>query len=279
MPDASTGRFSVRVESKTQYDNGLFIFDVKHTPYGCGTWPALWLVDSNNWPTNGEIDVMEAVNQASDGNQMTLHTTDNCQMNVKRIMSGTNLNTNCYNVTNDNAGCGVKTAADTYGTAYNDAQGGVMALEWRDEGIRVWQFGRSSIPSDISARSPDPSTWGTASADFPNTNCDISSHFRNQSIIVNIDLCGQYAGGVYADSGCEYSPVLRLHSFLSAQNRKCIRLLPFPPFPPLSKYACIGSLTCIFTGPSNCTDYVANNPDAFTNAFWEFGAFEVYKAS
>jgi len=42
-PDASTGRFSVRLESKKQYGPGLFLFDVKHTPYGCGTWPALWL--------------------------------------------------------------------------------------------------------------------------------------------------------------------------------------------------------------------------------------------
>lgn len=44
-PDASTGRFSVRLESKVQYNNGLFLFDIKHTPYGCGTWPALWLVE------------------------------------------------------------------------------------------------------------------------------------------------------------------------------------------------------------------------------------------
>ena len=45
VPDASTGRFSVRVYSKTQYTQGLFIFDVVHTPYGCGTWPALWLAE------------------------------------------------------------------------------------------------------------------------------------------------------------------------------------------------------------------------------------------
>jgi len=43
--DASTGRLSVRISSKTTYNKGLFIFDVKHSPYGCGTWPALWLVE------------------------------------------------------------------------------------------------------------------------------------------------------------------------------------------------------------------------------------------
>ena len=30
-------------------------------------------------------------------------------------------------------------------------------------------------------------------ADFPSTECDILSHFSNQSIIANIDFCGQLA--------------------------------------------------------------------------------------
>ena len=51
--DASTGRYSVRITSKKQYDSGLFIFDVLNSPYGCSTWPALWLSDPNNWPANG----------------------------------------------------------------------------------------------------------------------------------------------------------------------------------------------------------------------------------
>ena len=53
--DATTGRKSVRIESKNQYDSGLFIFDILHIPYGCDTWPSVWLTDPSNWPTNGEI--------------------------------------------------------------------------------------------------------------------------------------------------------------------------------------------------------------------------------
>ena len=72
----------------------------------------------------------------------------------------------------------------------------VYALELRDAGIRTWFFSRFSIPADISnsTGSPDPSSWGTALADFPSTDCDIGSHFKNQSIIANIDICGSWAG-------------------------------------------------------------------------------------
>ncbi|RSL89206.1 hypothetical protein CEP51_001331 [Fusarium floridanum] len=232
-PNASTGRFSVRIESKNTYDDGLFIFDVKHTPYGCGTWPALWLTDRSNWPDNGGIDVMEATNQATDGNQMTLHTTSGCSMDVRRKATGKALKKNCDHSKNDNAGCGVQSDSDGYGTSFNDNGGGIMAMEWRDAGIRMWQFARDSIPSDITNKKPDPSTWGTALADFPNTDCNIGSHFKNNSIVANIDLCGELVYAVWDESGCS----------------------------------------------SNCTDLVANNPEAFTNAYWEFGSFEIYQTS
>ncbi|KAI9834550.1 MAG: hypothetical protein M1819_002926 [Sarea resinae] len=239
--DSSTGRRSVRVESKNQYNSGLFVFDILHTPYGCGTWPALWLADPANWPTNGEIDVVEAVNTATTGNQMTLHTTKGCTMNAKRKETGTVHTKNCWNGTDDNTGCAVLSPEDTYGEALNQNGGGVYAMEWRTAGIRVWFFPRASIPSDISTDStnttaPDPSTWGEALADFPSTDCDISTHFRNQSIIANIDLCGSWAS-----STAYYT----------------------------TKSHC----------PGNCTQYVTDNPSAFTNAYWEFASFKIYQAS
>ncbi|UZP42118.1 hypothetical protein NXS19_009934 [Fusarium pseudograminearum] len=130
-PNASTGRFSVRVVSKKTYDSGLFIFDIKHTPYGCGTWPALWLTDPSNWPENGEIDIMEATNKADTGNQMTLHTTKGCSMDVRRKSTGEILQKNCNHELNDNDGCGVRSNADGYGTGFN--KNGEVSWLWNGE--------------------------------------------------------------------------------------------------------------------------------------------------
>lgn len=39
---SSSGRASVRLESRNRYTRGLFVADIAHMPGGiCGTWPAL----------------------------------------------------------------------------------------------------------------------------------------------------------------------------------------------------------------------------------------------
>ena len=209
VPNAETGRFSVRLTSKKQFDTGLFVFDVIHSPVGCATWPALWTADPANWPSNGEIDIMEAVNVVDDvGNHMALHTSEGCSMkSVKRKQSGDTVGTTC--VSSDatgNDGCAVTDDVFTFGPSFNAKRGGVIAMELRSEGIRIWDWWRGAVPADITAGTPDPSTWKEASSDFPNTECNIGTHFRNQSIIVNIDLCGDWAGqaSIYADT-CKFS--------------------------------------------------------------------------
>lgn len=89
---AGASRDSVRLMSTDTYDAGnLIIIDLKHVPYGCGVWPAFWtfkyvrtvvvrtrclgadsqLSRSWPWPSYGEIDVYEGINDRS-FNQMTL---------------------------------------------------------------------------------------------------------------------------------------------------------------------------------------------------------------
>lgn len=205
VPNAETGRFSVRITSKKQYNTGLFIFDVIHSPLGCATWPALWTADPANWPANGEVDIMEAVNVVTEiPNQITLHSSEGCSMkSVKRKQSGDTIGTTCVSSSSENGndGCGVKDDGFTFGPSFNAKRGGVIAMEWRNEGIRMWDWWRGSVPADITAGTPDPSTWKEASSDFPNTNCNIGTHFKNQSIIANIDLCGDWAGkeNIYSD--------------------------------------------------------------------------------
>jgi hypothetical protein len=156
---------------------------------------------------------MEAVNQATSGNMMALHTTSDCTMaDVRREMSGVAGQGDCHNATNFNTGCNVSGAPATYGPEFNAAGGGIVAMEWRNEGIRVWVFSRGGGDkggNPFPAQGvPDPSTWGLPLADFPATSCDMGSHFRNQSIIVNIDLCGYLTNAVWESSGCEFTPIL-----------------------------------------------------------------------
>lgn len=201
--NATSGRNSVRLVSKNGYTGGLFLFDVAHVPYGCGTWPAIWMTSIENWPNQGEIDVMETVNQGP-WNQFTLHTSQGCSMQGQRNQTGNTLTSDCWVGNSYGDSCAVQGSRNSSGQAFNAIGGGVYALEWRSEGIRMWFFERGNIPSNIN--SPDPSVWPTPAADFPNTNCDIDAHFKDLHIITNIALCGVWAGAESVYSEQDYCP-------------------------------------------------------------------------
>jgi hypothetical protein len=138
----------------------------------------------DNWPSNGEIDIIEGVNQQST-NQAALHTSPGCAINDSGF-SGSVVTSNCDVKASGqapNAGCAITSnSTQSYGDGFNTAGGGVYATEWTGEAIKVWFFPSASIPSDISTGIPDPSGWGSPMAAFAGR-CDIDSHFRELQIV------------------------------------------------------------------------------------------------
>jgi len=200
-------------------------------PYGCSLWPAYWSYGTASWPADGEIDILEGVNNQvtlvipllflprcqdltvalMHRNAMTLHTGPQCFLNENPTsgsastpaFSGNVLSTSCESSSSSNTGCGIGDPdPSSYGAGFNKAGGGVFAHLWNHDGIKIWRFKRSSIPQDITSGNPDPSTWPIPIAFWSNTGCDVASHFRDHSLVIDTTLCGDWAGNVYGSSGC-----------------------------------------------------------------------------
>jgi len=202
------GRNSVRIRSQKTYTTHVAVFDIAHMPEGCGTWPAAWETSENDWPNLGEVDILEGVNNLSP-NAATLHTNANCNMPASRDQSGNPTSNVCDVVASGNTGCGVQfTKPDNYGPSFNANGGGFYAMERTNSFVKVWFWGRSegSIPGDLKngATSVNTDTWGQPSAFFPNTQCDISSHFGPNNVIINLTFCGDWAGipSIFNGAGC-----------------------------------------------------------------------------
>ncbi|KAI1790873.1 endo-beta-glucanase [Ganoderma leucocontextum] len=230
------GRNSVRLESNKVYENHVTIWNIRHMPEGCGTWPAVWEF-GQHWPYQGEIDILEGVNDHSP-NQATLHTTANCTVAGPRNETGISIGTDCNVYTTQNAGCGVQNpTANSYGPAFNANGGGFYAMERSNAGVKVWFWPRHSkdIPQDVRHGAPevDTSCWGTPVADFPSTDCDMASHFGPHNIVINLTFCGDWAGvpSIYNGDGC----------------------------------------------PGDCVAYVNENPAAFVNAYFDVAWLKIYE--
>ncbi|KAH7105114.1 glycoside hydrolase family 16 protein [Auriculariales sp. MPI-PUGE-AT-0066] len=186
-------RNSIRIESDDLYDFGtLWVFDINHLPYGCSVWPSIW-THGEDWPIGGEIDIIEAVNFMK-VNQMTLHTLDGCMRADKSGSWGDVGGKNCSTP----AGCTIKDKnPSSYGAPFAQAGGGVWATQFDIAGVYIWFWSRANVPDSLKSgdhSKVDISKWGAPFASYPSTNCDMAKYFTKQKIILNISLCGNWAG-------------------------------------------------------------------------------------
>ncbi|KIW79960.1 hypothetical protein Z517_06575 [Fonsecaea pedrosoi CBS 271.37] len=234
---APQGRASVRVSSTQSFQHALVIADIVHMPGGvCGTWPAFWMLGAD-WPHNGEIDIVEGVNDQPT-NSMTLHTGQGAVVSNDTEFSGELITPNCDVNAPDqpmNAGCSIGDISNlTFGPEFNEAGGGVFATEWTADFIKIWFFPRGTFPDDIVSSHPAPSeNWGTPNSLFQGS-FNIDDHFKNLQIVFDTTFCGQWAGAVWNTSSCA-------------------SLAP------------------------TCEDYVANNPADFADAFWAINTLQVFQ--
>jgi len=186
------GRQSVRISTKEIWNGGLFVMDLEHMPTGCATWPAWWLVGPN-WPSGGEIDIIEGVNKGT-VDQSTLHTNAGCVMTKDNVsISGHWASRNCLG----NTGCGIVGNPNSYGAPFNAGGGGVFVTEWTQGFIRMFYFPRGRSPADLNSASPNPSGWGLPFAHFTLDSECPASHFKDHTMVINLTFCGDWAGAVF----------------------------------------------------------------------------------
>lgn len=171
------------------------------------------------------------------------------------LASRTTVSTDCNANDNGNVGCGVKSSDQaSYGPAFNKVGGGWYAMERTTSYIKVWFWERSSTsaPFDVSGdlSSISTSNWGEPTAFFPNTDCNMATSFGSLNIIINLTFCP-----CNSFSPQFLSFILHLGGDWAGQS---------------SVYASSGC-------PATCDVYVAANPSAFTNAYFDFASLRIYE--
>jgi len=188
-------------------DKGFVVaMKYKHVPYGAGIWPAFWLMNSDKlWPKGGELDILEYANDFA--SKVTFHTDKNCSLNTRKMnecmrKEGMDVDTieSCYtNYTGNELGCKPKQIRRTGEWFSNNP--GVIAVAWDASGVSVFHIPEAEIPADLLSDHPNPNSWGNWMLAFLPFDADSCMDVAwPQEIVLNIALCGDWAGGAWYTS-------------------------------------------------------------------------------
>jgi hypothetical protein len=273
-------RNSIRLEGLRRFNRGLFIIDLRHMPAGCGSWPAFWLTDEENWPVNGEIDIVEGVNYQTTA-KTALHTTKECIMDSVPEGSKTGTWDTAVGIPNKktgipdmtfryaqncfvydphqwiNQGCvaqDVKLDGRSLGMPLNANGGGVFALEWdpANRHLRSWIFSpHGRVPTNLR------NALRTA------TNADSSTR-----IAPDTNLWGLPYGYFPIGEGT-HCPSKHF------RNMRLVINLAFCGSVAGNRYF----MDCPkqFKEYKTCNEWVASNPDELQEAYWKIRGVYVYE--
>ncbi|OLQ06165.1 hypothetical protein AK812_SmicGene10600 [Symbiodinium microadriaticum] len=77
---------------------------------------------------------------------------------------------------------------------------GTMVAEWNDQNIKIWHFPAGTEPADLFTGDPRPATWDPTHLQtwfpFEDHSCK-GLAFGKQELVINTDLCGQFAGNTW----------------------------------------------------------------------------------
>ncbi|OIW34780.1 glycoside hydrolase family 16 protein [Coniochaeta ligniaria NRRL 30616] len=236
----TAGRASTRVTTKTAYTKGLFIADIAHMPAGTGEGGSCGL-----WPAFW----MFGPNWPASGEIDIIEGVNNQSSNAVTLhtspgctMTNTGAVASTKLVHDDcqgNQGCGQQTSAsNNYGSGFNAAGGGVYALEWTSDHISVWFFARSDpMVARLNATGVVPDP--TTFGQPIARFVGNSCNFDDHFMNNNLVFNIDYCGDW---AGQVWS-----------QDPTCSQLAP------------------------TCSQYVAEHPEAFIEAYWLINSIKVYQ--
>lgn len=200
-------RNTVRVQTNKAWDptkSFLVTMKYRHVPYGAGVWPAFWTMSSDHvWPEGGELDIAEFANDQP--NLITLHVRGECSMNKEKLRLCTPASYTWYDTISTSCDTdygqqrqGCKPPQKRYLGEIFNMYPGTFAAEWNNNTIKVWHFPEGSEPADLNG-DPNPESWDPEKllTWFPFEPDTCQNAFSPQELVINTELCGDYAGNMF----------------------------------------------------------------------------------
>ncbi|KAI6135709.1 glycoside hydrolase family 16 protein [Pisolithus croceorrhizus] len=190
-----------------------------------------------NWPNEGEVDILEGVNNQSP-NLSSLHTSASQQVSDSILRNSTSTGTNCDVYETNNSGCGVQTNdINSFGPNFNGIGGGWYVIERTSTFINIY-------------------FWERGSSSVP-------SDVQHPGTSVNTNSWGTPTAS-FPNTDCNFSTHFGPHNIIIN--------LTF-----CGDWAGNSAVYSASGCPSDCVDYVNQNPSAFVDAYFTFNSLNIYE--